>query len=75
MESPDARPRSTPPRWPFPARLAAPSITYCVSFSRLPRTVVRRLLLTLIDLGFVRTDEKDYWLTPKVLRLGMTLSF
>lgn len=40
--------------------------------SELPRTVVRRLLLTLIDLGFVRTDEKDYWLTPKVLRLGMT---
>ncbi|HMS05779.1 MAG TPA: IclR family transcriptional regulator C-terminal domain-containing protein [Burkholderiaceae bacterium] len=38
----------------------------------LPRTVVRRLLLTLIELGFVKTDEKDYWLTPKVLRLGMT---
>ncbi len=38
----------------------------------LPRTVVRRLLLTLIDLGFVGADEKDYWLTPKVLRLGMT---
>ncbi len=38
----------------------------------LSRTVVRRLLLTLIDLGFVGTDEKDYWLTPKVLRLGMT---
>lgn len=40
--------------------------------SELPRTVVRRFLLTLIELGFVRTDEKDYWLTPKVLRLGMT---
>lgn len=40
--------------------------------AKLPRTVVRRLLLTLIALGFVKTDEKDYWLTPKVLRLGMT---
>ena len=40
--------------------------------SELPRTVVRRFLLTLIELGFVKTDEKDYWLTPKVLRLGMT---
>lgn len=40
--------------------------------AELPRTVVRRLLLTLIELGFVRTDDKVYWLTPKVLRLGMT---
>lgn len=40
--------------------------------AKLSRTVVRRLLLTLIELGFVKTDEKDYWLTPKVLRLGMT---
>jgi len=40
--------------------------------AQLPRTVVRRLLLTLIDLGFVDTDERNYWLTPKVLRLGMT---
>lgn len=38
----------------------------------LPRTVVRRLLLTLAELGFVQTDEKSYWLTPKVLRLGMS---
>jgi len=41
----------------------------------LSRTVVRRLLLTLVELGFVKTDEKDYWLTPKVLRLGMTYLF
>lgn len=38
----------------------------------LPRTVVRRLLMTLIELGFVNSDERSYWLTPKVLRLGMT---
>ena len=38
----------------------------------LPRTAVRRFLMTLIDLGFVRTDGKQYWLTPRVLRLGMS---
>lgn len=38
----------------------------------LPRTAVRRFLLTLIDLGFVRTDGKHYWLTPRVLRLGLS---
>lgn len=40
--------------------------------SALPRSVVKRLLLTLIDLGYVGANDKDYWLTPKVLRLGMT---
>jgi len=38
----------------------------------LPRTAVRRFLLTLIDLAFVKTDGKYYWLTPKVLRLGLS---
>lgn len=38
----------------------------------LPRTAVRRFLLTLIELAFVRTDGKRYWLTPRVLRLGLS---
>lgn len=38
----------------------------------LPRTAVRRFLLTLVDLGFVRTDGKHYGLTPRVLRLGLS---
>lgn len=38
----------------------------------LPRTAVRRFLLTLIELSFVRTDGKRYWLTPRVLRLGLS---
>ncbi|OZI25860.1 IclR family transcriptional regulator [Bordetella genomosp. 9] len=38
----------------------------------LPRTAVRRFLLTLIELSFVKTDGKHYWLTPKVLRLGLS---
>lgn len=38
----------------------------------LPRTAVRRFLMTLIDLSFVKSDGKHYWLTPKVLRLGLS---
>lgn len=38
----------------------------------LPRTAVRRFLMTLIDLSFVKTDGKHYWLTPRVLRLGLS---
>jgi len=40
--------------------------------ARLPRTAVRRFLLTLIDMGFVRTDGKRYRLTPRVLRIGLS---
>jgi IclR family pca regulon transcriptional regulator len=40
--------------------------------SELPRTVVRRFLLTLAELGFVGMDGRHYWLTPKILRLGMS---
>jgi IclR family pca regulon transcriptional regulator len=38
----------------------------------LPRTAVRRFLMTLIELSFVKTDGKHYWLTPRVLRLGLS---
>ncbi len=38
----------------------------------LPRTAVRRFLMTLIDMAFVRSDGKRYWLTPRVLRLGLS---
>jgi IclR family pca regulon transcriptional regulator len=36
----------------------------------LSRAAARRFLLTLADLGFVRTDRKQFALTPQVLRLG-----
>jgi len=36
----------------------------------LTRTAARRYLLTLLHLGFVATDGKLFWLTPKVMRLG-----
>jgi IclR family pca regulon transcriptional regulator len=34
------------------------------------RTATRRYLLTLVHLGYVATDGKLFWLTPRVLRLG-----
>ena len=34
------------------------------------RTAARRHLLTLAHLGYVATDGKLFWLTPRVLRLG-----
>ncbi|GJH08364.1 helix-turn-helix domain-containing protein [Caballeronia novacaledonica] len=41
--------------------------------TNLPRTVVRRILLTLCELGFAaESEEKGFRLTPKVLNLGMT---
>lgn len=39
--------------------------------SNLPRSVARRFLMTLVELGFAGSDERTYWLTPKVLRLGL----
>ncbi len=36
----------------------------------LTRATVRRLLLTLVELGYVRTDGKYFELTPKVLDIG-----
>jgi len=34
------------------------------------RTAARRYLLTLQHLGYIAGDGKQYWLTPRVLRLG-----
>ena len=38
--------------------------------SGLTRTAARRYLLTLANLGYVASDGKFFWLTPRVLRLG-----
>ena len=38
----------------------------------LTRTAARRYRLTLEHLGYVATDGKLYWLTPRVLRLGQS---
>jgi len=36
------------------------------------RSVVKRYLLTLTDLGYTTTDGRGYSLTPKVLKLGLS---
>jgi IclR family transcriptional regulator, pca regulon regulatory protein len=36
-----------------------------------PRTAARRFLMTLDELGFVKCEGRQYWLTPKVLDLGL----
>lgn len=36
----------------------------------LTRATARRFLLTLVELGYVRTDGSVFWLTPRVLELG-----
>ncbi|MCY1167461.1 MAG: IclR family transcriptional regulator C-terminal domain-containing protein [Pseudomonadota bacterium] len=38
----------------------------------LTRTATRRYLLTLAHLGYVASDGKLFWLTPRVLRLGQS---
>jgi len=36
----------------------------------LTRAAARRFLLTLVQLGYVTTDKRLFWLTPRVLELG-----
>ncbi|OZC85438.1 MULTISPECIES: IclR family transcriptional regulator [Nocardiaceae] len=36
----------------------------------LTRATARRFLLTLVELGYVRSDGSMFWLTPRVLELG-----
>ncbi len=48
------------------------TLTDIAAAAGLSRTAARRFLMTLAELDFVRTDDKRYWLTPKVLRLGMS---
>lgn len=48
------------------------SLAQLATTTGLPRTALRRFLLTLLDLEMVRSDGKRYWLTPRVLRLGLS---
>jgi IclR family pca regulon transcriptional regulator len=47
------------------------SLTEIADRAKLHRPTARRLLLTLAELGFVRQEEGQFTLTPKVLALGM----
>lgn len=48
------------------------SVSEVAAATQLARPTARRLLLTLESLGYVRSEAGSYWLTPKVLELGMT---
>lgn len=46
------------------------TLTQVAARTDLTRGTARRFLLTLCKLGYLSTDEKLYWLTPKVLRFS-----
>jgi IclR family transcriptional regulator, pca regulon regulatory protein len=46
------------------------SATQMAALVGMTRTAARRHLLTLAHLGYVATDGKLFWLTPRVLRVG-----
>lgn len=48
------------------------SLAKIAELAALPRSVTRRLLMTLAELGFAATDGKLFWLTPRVLKLGFS---
>jgi IclR family pca regulon transcriptional regulator len=56
----------------FDAEHSTVSLSEVASTAGLARPTARRLLLTLQELGYVRSRENGYELTPKVLRLGMS---
>jgi IclR family pca regulon transcriptional regulator len=56
----------------FDAQHRAMTLTQVASAAGLARPTARRLLLTLEELGFVRSADGTFELTPKVLTLGMS---
>ncbi|HET9647881.1 MAG TPA: IclR family transcriptional regulator C-terminal domain-containing protein [Microlunatus sp.] len=55
----------------FDARHPVMSLSEVAAVSGLARPTARRLLLTLSELGYVRSDDGSFALTPKVLQLGV----
>src|SRR5919112_6460844 len=56
----------------FDAQHRAMTLTQVASAAGLARPTARRLLLTLKELGFVRSTDGTFELTPQVLTLGMS---
>jgi IclR family transcriptional regulator, pca regulon regulatory protein len=46
--------------------------TECAGRTGLSRTAARRYLLSLVHFGYADTDGKQFWLLPRVLRLGQS---
>jgi IclR family pca regulon transcriptional regulator len=63
----------------FDAEHATPSLADIAARTKYSRAAVRRLVLTLHHLGYLRTEGRGYALTPRVLELGFgylgTLNF
>ncbi|MGW0174722.1 IclR family transcriptional regulator domain-containing protein [Rhodococcus sp. NPDC003322] len=54
----------------FDAEHARQTLSEVAKTTGLTRATARRFLLTLVELGYVRTDGSGFWLTPRVLELG-----
>jgi IclR family transcriptional regulator, pca regulon regulatory protein len=54
----------------FDREHARMSMATIAARSRLSRAAVRRIILTLLHLGYVRTHGREYGLSPRVLELG-----
>ncbi|MBF6215427.1 helix-turn-helix domain-containing protein [Nocardia puris] len=54
----------------FDAEHPRRTLSEVAAATELTRATARRFLLTLVELGYVRTDGGQFWLTPKVLELG-----
>jgi IclR family pca regulon transcriptional regulator len=54
----------------FSAEQPRLSVPQAARLSGLTPSAARRFLLTLVHEGFAQTDSREYWLTPKALRLG-----
>ncbi len=55
----------------FPAGQPVRTLSEIAAETGLARPTVRRILLTLEELGYVRAADRGYALTPRVLELGM----
>jgi IclR family pca regulon transcriptional regulator len=46
------------------------TITSAAELAGLTRPTARRILLTCVNHGFMHTDGREFWLMPKIMRLG-----
>lgn len=54
----------------FGFRRVSLTITDVAAATGLTRATARRFLLTLVRMGYVRNEGREYWLRPRVLELG-----